>query len=161
MGAIYDTMVRYFDRIDWSYAPIEGETAVVLRFDGDDDGWSCVGQALEDQQVLLFFSLLPVDVPAGRLPAVAELAARANFGMLTGAFEVSFDTGDVRFRTSVRLEALDDGAYAELGLAEQLVHETVRTNVVTMNAYVGGLRAVVAGDAPAAAIARIEGTAGA
>lgn len=156
MSRIYDAMSRYFTGATWPYAPVEDGISIALRFAGDDAEWSCVAQALEDQDVFLFFSILPEDAAADRRAEVAEFVARANYGMLTGAFEVSLDTGDVRYRTGVRLGELPDDAWADGQLAERLIEEAVRANVITMDTYVAGLRAVLNGKPAAATIEQIE-----
>jgi hypothetical protein len=156
MGKVYDATVRYLTRSGWSYAPVEDGISIALRFAGDDGEWSCVVQALEDQAIFLFFSVLPEDAPAERRTEVAEFVTRANYGMLTGAFEFSLDTGDVRYRTGVRLSQLPDTAWGDDQLAERMIDEVVRANVITMDAYLAGLRAVLHGRPAAAAIDQIE-----
>jgi hypothetical protein len=148
MGRIYETMTRYFARAEWQFAEVEDGVSVALRFKGDDEEWSCVAQAIEDAGVFLFYSIVPGDVPDERLEEVTEFIARANYGMLTGAFECSLDSGDLRYRTGVRLGLLPEDAYGADGLAEQLVEEAVRSNLVTTNTYIAGLLAVIGG-APA------------
>lgn len=156
MGRIYDALSNYLTRSEWQFAPVEDGVSVALRFKGDDDEWSCVAQALEDEGIFLFFSIVPDDVATGRRQAVGEFVTRANYGMLTGAFELSFDSGDLRYRTGLRLGLLSNDDWAAGGLAEQLVEEAVRSNLVTMNTYITALRAVVGGADPETAISEIE-----
>jgi hypothetical protein len=156
MSKVYDAMSSYFTKATWPFAPVEDGISIALRFAGDDDEWSCVAQALEEQSIFLFFSILPEDAAEDRRAEVAKFVARANYGMLTGAFEVSLDTGDVRYRTGVRLGELPDDAWGDGELAERLIEEAVRANVITMDAYIAGLQSVLNGKPAATAIEQIE-----
>lgn len=156
MGRIYDVMSRYLTRVDWQFAPVEDGISVALRFKGDDDEWSCVAQAIEDEGIFFFYSIAPDDVPAGRRGEIAAFVTRANYGMLTGALELSLDSGDLRCRTGIRLGLLEADAWGPAGLAESLVEEAVRSNLFTMNSYLPGLRAVLAGTPALEAIEEVE-----
>ena len=46
-------------------------------------------------------TVYPLNVPAPRRAAMAELLARLNYGLLIGNWEMDFRDGEVRYRTSV------------------------------------------------------------
>jgi hypothetical protein len=157
-GPVYRTITAYLDEIGWQYAEVGDEVTVALSFQGSEHEWRCVAQALEGRSIALFYSLAPGEVPEGRRSKVAELVARANYGMLEGAFELNVDDGELRFRTSAVLGRLDGEVdFAPGGLASSLVAEAVEANVFTMDVYLGAFVRVVAGEAtPEEAIKQVE-----
>jgi hypothetical protein len=100
-----------------------------------------------EEQVIVH-SVLPVEVPSARREAVALYLTRANFGLVLGNFEMDLDGTDVRYKTSLDIEG---GT-----LTAPLLDHLVMANVVTVDRYLAGLRAVIGGADPAAEIAAIE-----
>lgn len=100
-----------------------------------------------EEQVIVH-SILPVEVPSARREAVALYLTRANFGLVLGNFEMDLDGTDVRYKTSLDIEG---GT-----LTAPLLDHLVMANVVTVDRYLAGLRAVIGGADPAAEIAAIE-----
>ena len=81
---------------------------------------------------------------------MAEFMTRANYGMIVGNFELNYEDGEVRYKTSIDIGDSD--------LSLMLVKQIVYPNVATMDLYLPGLMAVIYSDAsPADAIAKIEG----
>ncbi|HEX9018927.1 MAG TPA: YbjN domain-containing protein, partial [Anaerolineaceae bacterium] len=75
---------------------------------------------------------------------------RANYGMIIGNFELDYQDGEIRYKTSVDVE--------DVALAESLVQNLVYANVLTMDKYLPGLmRVLYAGIEPIAAIEEVEG----
>jgi len=50
---------------------------------------------------LVFISLFPALAPAKKRTACAELLTRINYDLLHGCFEMDFEDGEIRFRTSI------------------------------------------------------------
>lgn len=158
MGLIYDCMAAFFVEDGWSPEPVDGGPALCMSCRGENGQWACIAQAVEDERLFLFYSASPVDVPPDKRTAVAEFITRANYGMLTGAFELSFDDGDLRFRTSLRLPDLPPAVLLADGLLARLIREVVYVNVQTMDRYLPGLHGVVHNGVDAAqAVAYLEG----
>lgn len=155
MVKLFETMVGFLVEDDWPVTPIGEEYAVSMTFAGENGEWPCIAQVDETLGRMLFYSASPGDVPADRRPAMAEFVTRANYGMLIGNFELDLDDGDLRFKTSLDVrdvDGLDQPALA------QLIRLIVYTNVLTMDRYLPGARAVAdEGVDAAAAIAAIEG----
>jgi hypothetical protein len=115
---IYDTMVEYFREEGWIFQPVEGQPALTMRVRGATGSWACLAHARNDTRRFCFFSICPVSVPAAQLAAVAELLTRANYGLIIGNFELNYDDGEVRFRTSIDVR----GARLETVMVRSLVH---------------------------------------
>ncbi len=147
--SIYDIMCRFFAEDDWRFQPLEGRQIVQLGFSGDNGTWQCYGQANDELERLIFYSVLPVKVPAEMRPAIAEFVTRANYGLIIGNFEMDYSDGEVRFKTSIDVE----GGELTLPMVKTLVY----ANVLMMDKYLPGIMATLyGGTSPEEAVARVE-----
>jgi hypothetical protein len=97
---------------------------------------------------LLYFNF-GFEVPADRRGEVARFITRANWGLTTGAFEMDFDDGQLRFRSSV--------PFAETDLNEDILLDAIRTSMGIVEAYAdAALDVAVRGKGADAAIKGIE-----
>jgi hypothetical protein len=149
MAQIFNEMVLFFEEDEWPFEQIAELPAIRTGFAGDNGKWTCYAQAREDMEQFIFYSILPVNVPPNRLAAMAEFIARANYGMIIGNFELSYEDGEVRYKTSIDVEGDE--------LSFPLIQQMVYANVATMDHYLPGLMTVIYTDiSPAQAIERIE-----
>jgi len=152
MGEILDTAISFFKEDGWSFTQLEDQPILRVGFEGENGQWTCYAQALEEQTQLLVYSICPVKTPEDRRMAVAELLTRANYGLFIGNFELDFDDGEIRYKTSIDVK--DDR------LSPALVKPLVYANVLMMDYYLPGIMSVIYGNvAPAEAVAKAEGTA--
>lgn len=97
----------------------------------------------------IFYLVLPGRVPRARRALAAEFLTRANAGLVSGNFEMDWDTGEVRFKSSV------DARGAKLG--RTLVRNVVSAAMHTLNGYDAAFVEVARGRlSPKAAIALVE-----
>ena len=144
---LLDTVIDFFTTDDWSYTKLQGESILQLGFQGENGQWHCTAQVNEDAQRFAFYSHLLTNAPP--TAALAEFIARANYGLALGNFELDYADGEIRYKTSIDVQGD--------ALSTDLVRNLVYANVLTMDQYLPGLRAVLSGSAtPTQAIHRIE-----
>ena len=149
-GSIFQAIINFFEEDDWNFHRIEGIPVLSVPFTGRNGRWMCYAQAREDQQQFVFYSVNPVNVPEERRAAIAEFITRANYGMIIGNFEMDYNDGEVRYKTSIDVEGDE--------LTSPLIKQLVYANVIIMDRYFPGLMAVVYGNAdPSQEIEKIEG----
>ena len=130
---------------------IQNPQILQLAFQGDSGRWTCLAQADDEAQQVVFYSLCPVSVADEHYGAIAELILRVNDRLIIGNFELDIDQGDIRYKTSLDTEGDR--------LTPALMRRLVYANVHTMDTYLPGIIAVLAGDcSPVAAIAAVEQT---
>ena len=150
MGAIYDTAVQFFKDEEWVFVEIEGKPALSLNYAGKSGTWSCFAKAEEEKEMMLFYSYCPVKVPENKRPLVGDFLTRANYGLLVGNFEMDYNDGEVRFKTSIDVEGDS--------LSFELMKRLAYNNVGVMDRYLPGIMQVTYGGAsPQEAIAQVEG----
>ncbi len=149
MGKILDAVTAYLDSDNWPYEKMEDEFVVRVLFRGDNAQFACFAQAREEQQQFVFYSICPVAVPEHKRPEIAEFITRANFDMVIGNFELDYEDGEVRFKTSIDVEGAE--------LLSTLIKPILYANVLMMDQYLPGMMGVIYADkTPADAVAQVE-----
>jgi hypothetical protein len=144
---LIDAVREFFASEDWPIAETEPgvfETA----FEGSTTAWPVRIHVFEEDDRVVLISAFPAPVEDDRRPAVGEFCHRANFGLAIGNFELDYDGGEVRFRTSIDVEGSTGDA--------AMVRNAMVANVLTMDRYVPGLLAVLQGTDPADAVEDVE-----
>src|SRR5262245_1344418 len=98
---ILDALNAFFQEDGWPITQMEGRPVLRTAFKGDNGTWSCFAQAREEQQQFVFYSVCQTNTPEGKRPAMAEYLTRANYGLYIGNFELDFNDGEIRYKTSI------------------------------------------------------------
>lgn len=145
----FEQIVSFFTQDDWPFVQMEEEALLQMAFQGENDQWTCYAKAKEDQQQFIFYSLCPIAAPEEKRQSIAHFLTRANYGMTIGNFELDFTDGEIRYKTSIDVEGDR--------LTSALIKRLVYTNVMMMDEYLPGIKAVIETDlSPEAAIQAIE-----
>jgi hypothetical protein len=146
MADLHAAVVGYLAERSWPYEDRDGVivTPVVLS----SGSWTVFFEIRDQDQQLIVYSLVPVWVPVERRTDAALYIARANYGLAIGNFEIDLDDGEVRFRTSVDVEGAE--------ISAPIVDHLFLANVMGVEQYLEGLRSVIEGADPSAAIAVAE-----
>ncbi len=148
-GPIFDNLVEFFVGDEWNPEQVEEQGILRMDFEGDHGKWTCLAFAHDENERVVFTSLLPVEVPEDKRQAVAEYLVRANFGMEIGCFDMDFSDGAVQFRTSIDIEGGE--------LTPKMIQNLAYVNVTVTDQYLPGLVMVVEGEAtPEEAIQKVE-----
>ena len=87
-------------------------------------------------------------VPDARRLEAAEYLHRINYGLLLGNFEMDYDEGEVRFRTSLM---------AEESLPHEVLDRYIQMPAAMLDRYAPGLAAIVAdGEIAGEALRRVQ-----
>jgi hypothetical protein len=106
-----------------------------MNFQGENGQWHCLAKVREAEDQCVFYSLYPEAIPEDKRSILAEFLTRANYGMILGNFELDFDDGEIRYKTSIDVEGDR--------LTPTLVQNLVYTNVMTMDQYLPGILAIL------------------
>lgn len=149
--ALLAVVKRFLAANGWSFDPHPERPILHIPFQGTHARWTAYAQvrAFDGIAQLLFYSVMPFTVPAEKRLAVAEFITRANYGLILGNFELDFNDGEVRYKTSIEVTGGE--------LADYLIRPLLYTNVLMMDKYLPGILAVVFGDVPPAeAVQQVE-----
>ena len=146
---MFDQLVNFFTNDDWSFTRLQGEPVLYTAIKGKNGEWNCFAQIRDEQAQFVFYSIYPTEAPEDKRLAIAEFLTHANSGMILGNFELGFEDGEIRYKTSI--DVTDDF------LSQSLIKQLVYANVSMMDEYLPGIRSVIAGEAtPVEAIRKIE-----
>lgn len=147
--AAYETLETFLADDGWYPVAIDGTTAYRSGFNGESGKFRVIAHVNVELEQLYLYVIAEVNVPVEARGSVAEFIARANYGMRIGNFELDYNDGEVRYKSSLDFEGLP--------LAERLVHNAIYPAVTTMDRYFPSLMKVAFGGASAAeAVADIE-----
>ena len=149
MTGLFSALIDYMEEEDWKYEILEGETIIRFHFKGRSGRLLCYGEVDEEKCWLIFYSYLPVNAPGDKMNQVAEFVSRANRGMRIGNFELDYDDGEIRYKTSIDVEGGE--------LTDKMIDNLLRANLTTTDRYFNGLMELIYGERSAADIVkRIE-----
>jgi hypothetical protein len=146
---VLDVVFRFLHEEQWNYQQIEGKPVIRAGFHGEHGTWVCFLRVDSGTHRLIFHSLLGMDIGPQYRAQVVEYITRVNHALALGNFEMDFDSGDVRFKTSVETP--------ENELSVAMVRALAYANVLAIDHYFPGVMAVIHGGmSPVGALARIE-----
>jgi hypothetical protein len=146
----FDTLGKFLEEDGWYPQRLGDQTVYRVAFAGENAQFTCYAQVRVDLQQFFFYAVAPLKAPPETREAVAEFITRANYGMRIGNFELDYDDGEVRYKSSLDFEGSE--------LTPELIARAIYPVVGTMDRYVPGLMSVVYGSqTPAEAIVTIEG----
>ena len=131
MTQILDTVAAFFEEYSWPFTQPEDASLLLTGYQGENGEWSCFAWTHEERKQFVFYSKCTIAAPEDKRDAVAEFITRANYDLLIGNFELDFEDGEIRFKTSI--DVSNDR------LTTALVEPFVIANVVMMDHYLPGL----------------------
>lgn len=141
---------QFLEKDKWHPQQLEDRYVYRMGFSGKNGQTACYAQIRVDLEQFIFYVIAPVKAPEEARLAVAEFITRANYGLRIGNFELDFNDGEVRYKSSLDFEGVT--------LTTELIEHAIYPAVQTMDRYLPELMKVIYGDKPPAeAIAEIEG----
>jgi len=145
----FEAVGKFMEEDGWHPQIVEDNHVYRAYFVGHNGEVTCFAQVRVDLEQFIFFVVMPVRAPAHMRMAVAEYITRANYGLRIGNFEMDFEDGEVRYKSSLDFESVE--------LTPGLIRNTIYPAVQTMDRYLPGVLAVVFGGKSAEeAISMIE-----
>jgi hypothetical protein len=138
MSDLLQMAAAFFAERNWPNISIERPRAIEVSHDWASVPFKSRAVTKGGGPIFLYDSLCPESAPVGRRAAVAEYLTRVNAGLLVGAFEMDWDEGEIRFRTSVDLQGQV--------MTDTLMGGIVYPNHEAMIDYLPHLLAVVHGE---------------
>lgn len=133
-----DALTAFFERRSWMIKVDYDDPGVHTTYAGNNGQFNCFAKLRIEQSQLVFYSIFPIRTPPDKRQLMAELITRANFGMVIGNFELDFNDGEVRYKSSVDFEGI--------GLMDKMLENLIHANILTMDRYLSGLYALIYSD---------------
>ena len=146
---IRDAFGGFLKVTGWEVDEEIGGQTLKINVRGKNGNWVAHAIPIEDANQALFVSICPIQAPESKRASMAEFITRANFGLRMGNFEMDYNHGDIRYKTSIDVEGTS--------LTHPLVQQLVTINLEMMDRYLPGIMRVIEKDmVPEEAINLVE-----
>ena len=148
---MYQAVINFLDSKNWKYQEVEGKEIVHFGISANNGNIDCVADIRAEKKQFIFLSYCAVQAFQNKIEEVGEFINRVNYGLIIGDFEVNYESGKIRFKTSMYY----DDTFPP---SPSLIENTLITNLFMMDRYLPGFMGVLYGSiSPVAAIKEIEG----
>jgi hypothetical protein len=144
--ALLEELKRVFTENGWPFSEVRSAPVLVSDLSGPLGTWKFYAQVVDEQDLILLYSVCPLRVPPARRLEVSQFLTGANYGLAAGNFELDFEDGEIRYKTALHIRGG--------GLDSTLVKNLVRSNGMAMETYLPGIGAVITGTAAQPALER-------
>lgn len=146
---VSEVLREFLDEDDWNYVQLEDGNTLQMSYQGDNGRWTCYASPADDSRRFMFYSVAPLEAPANKIATMAEFLTKANYGLMIGNFELDYNDGEIRYKTSIDVENEQ--------LTTNLVRNLIYVNLETMDNYLPGIVGILNNQlSPDEAIAKIE-----
>jgi hypothetical protein len=136
--SLFDEVARFFVQNNWLLHPIPQQTIFSMNFQGQHGTFECYAETIEPKKQFVFYSICPVKISEAKRSTIAEWVTRTNWHLVMGNFDLNFDQGSLRYRSSIELES--DRFNAALS---ELIKRVAYTNVIMMDKHLPAIMAIV------------------
>jgi hypothetical protein len=134
---LFEKLKRVFAGEGWSFSEIQPMPVLLTELNGPSGTWKLYAHAVEERQLVLFYSICPLLVPPEKRAEMATFLTRANYGLALGNFELDFADGEIRYKTSLSVQGGD--------VSPTLVRRLAQVNGLAMERYLPSIAAVLTG----------------
>ena len=133
----FEAVGKFMEEDGWHPQALDDSFVYRAYFVGHNGEVTCFAQVRADLEQFIFYVVMPVRAPEQARTSVAEYLTRANYGLRIGNFEMDFDDGEVRYKSSLDFESME--------LTPGLIRNTIYPAVQTMDRYLPGMLSVIYG----------------
>ena len=148
---LFDALSGFLKDESWEFVASDDDSRLTLDFAGVNAKLRIFCIIRREHNQALFYTVCPFHAPEELRPAVAELLTRANSQLIIGNFELNFDTGEIRYKTSLEIP--------ESTVSIEILRPLLFTSAVMMDSFMPAVIGVLhGGKSPADALLLVEGS---
>ena len=137
MGVLSDLVEQYFKANDWDYECSSSEEGLFLAgIEAENSEFDVVVHADDSVNQLTCFCICQEPVPEEMMKAVAEYIIRVNFSNVLAVYDMDFDEGSIRMRSSINV--------VDMTPTPEMVDTVIHGSITMADVYYPGLMAVIA-----------------
>ncbi|MCU0960783.1 MAG: YbjN domain-containing protein [Pirellulaceae bacterium] len=138
MNAAFDKLIEHLDQRQVRYLMNAELRSICADFSGSVGTYRVIAVVEADGTLFQVLGALPISIPEGARPSIAETIARANFGLRMGKFEMDVDNGELRFSVSQFL--------TDRGLEDEVIGHMMGLTLAMLDTYLPAILSVVYGN---------------
>lgn len=135
MGGMTEMVEEFLNEQEIQFERLQDHPVFRFEVRGEHARYMCYLQVIEEHSQVLSYVCTPNNAPDTKRDSVAEFITRANYGMNLGNFELDYEDGEVRFKTSVDVEGGE--------LTETMLRNLLTAGLTLTERYYRGLMAVM------------------
>ena len=119
---MFERFKQYLKMVEFNYSIVENETIIMFPYTSKGN-YQCIIDVDEESKVVIIYTILGSLVELEKRNRIAQLLTRINFGIRIGNFEMDYDDGQIRYKTSVIYDGVKgfDNSFLEHLLMYNLV----------------------------------------
>lgn len=122
----FQTLVEQFlNEEGLIYTVLKDGAILGFRMSAEKGIFHCYVTFDEVEGYMLVHTLCGFNTPKEKYAEMAELLTRINFVIKIGNFELDFEDGEIRFRTSIRISAEE--------VSQEMIKHLILINILTMD----------------------------
>lgn len=105
--SMFERFKEYLKVVELNYSVVENETIIMFRYTSKGN-YQCIIDIDEHDQVILAYTILGSLVTLDKRNRIAQLLTKINYGLRVGNFEMDYDDGQIRYKTSIDYDGVKD-----------------------------------------------------
>lgn len=124
--SVEELIINFLNQKQWQYKKFNDQIFKLL-FTTENNQWSFLIALNEENFEICCYSIYPDQIPPEKRGDFAIFITGVNYELTIGNFELDFDDGELRLRTSLPFD--------QEGLKIQILEKIININIETMNYY--------------------------
>lgn len=113
---MFERFKEYLKAVELTYSIVENETIITFRYTSKGN-YQCIVDIDEHDQIILVYTILGSIIVSDKRNRISQLLTKINYGLRIGNFEMDYDDGQIRYKTSIDYDGVkefDDSFIANL-----------------------------------------------
>jgi hypothetical protein len=110
---------------EWQFTQVEGKNVLLFGIGGKNGNFQCIADLIDEDNSLIFYSVCGANTPENKRLDMLQLLNDLNYKLFFGNFEMDFQAGEVRIRTSI--------SFKHFELNQDFIEELIMSNIVTID----------------------------
>ncbi len=104
---MFEKFKEYLKKVELAFSIVENETVITFGYRSKGN-YQCIIDVNDEDKIVIIYTILGSLVEPERRNRIAQLLTRVNFGIRIGNFEMDYDDGQIRYKTSVDYDGVKD-----------------------------------------------------
>lgn len=125
--SVYQMIKKHLDEKDFHYEADDDRLVLKLIVHGEDLPQPTFIEVDDDRELMSVLSPIPSRIPEERRVDAAVAVSVANYGMITGGFDLDMSDGEIRFRVSQTFRGME--------MSDEAIGYTLAITFITTDKY--------------------------
>jgi hypothetical protein len=104
---MFEKFKEYLKRVELAFSIVENEAVITFGYRSKGN-YQCIIDIDEEDKIVIIYTILGSLVELEKRNRIAQLLTRINFGIRIGNFEMDYDDGQIRYKTSIDYDGVKD-----------------------------------------------------